>query len=150
MKKIGLMFLVMGLFASLAAIPSLVSATTIDLPETAPNSGYVALDDNDNVTATSSPVLTELVTKQGTSKRKPRAAVNMANSRWVYYTDHNNYFNGYKWAHSNYYHRTEYHSSTAAVDGKDTTTRYADARKWSQATAAGKGEPQFWYWAPYN
>lgn len=134
---------------SIVGIPSLVKATTIDLPENAPKSGYVAFNDQDEIVESSSATLKKLATNSST-KPQFKTAINMANSRWVYFSDHHNYINGYKWSHSNYYHTKEYHTSTAAVSGHDRTRREAKAKQWSFATAAGKGTAQAWYWAPYT
>ncbi|KMO48131.1 hypothetical protein ACR74Y_12760 [Lacticaseibacillus rhamnosus] len=149
MKKIWVAILGMLVVMTPISIPSLASAATIDLPASAPNYGYVALDDEGAVIDSSSPILTAL-DQQARNHVHKREAVNFAHSRWVYYSDHHNYFNGYKWSHSNYYHNAEYHTSTAAVSGHDKTTASAKAHNYSVATAAGKGKAQMWYWAPYK
>ncbi|CAM3163333.1 hypothetical protein SAMN04487792_1046 [Lactobacillus bombicola] len=117
-----------------------------------PNSGYVAFDDNNKVIESSSPVFTSQSVKKSDSPATTTYSPGYPwwpHSRWVYFADHHNYFNGYKWSHSNYYHDSERHSSTAAVGGKDTTTIYAGANKFSYALAKGYGTAQAWYWAPY-
>ena len=149
MKKIFIALASLGTMISIADTPALVGATTIDMPTSAPNSGYVVLDDNDHVIDASSLVIKDLAQKSenSTNSIQPRDVVNWRHSRWVYYTDHNNY--GYKWSHSNYYHSQTYHTSAAAVGGANFTRRGANAHSYSMATAAGRGRAQAWYWAPY-
>lgn len=151
MKKIFIALASLGTMISIAATPALVGATTIDMPTSAPNSGYVVLDDSDHVIDASSLVIKDLAQKSenSTNSIQPRDVVNWRHSRWVYYTDHNNYINGYKWSHSNYYHSQTYHTSAAAVGGANFTRRGANAHSYSMATAAGRGRAQAWYWAPY-
>ncbi|MBA1394427.1 hypothetical protein EQ500_11230 [Lactobacillus sp. XV13L] len=151
MKKLSIALASLGTMISIAATPALVGATTIDMPASAPNSGYVALDDNDHVIDSSSSIIKALAQKNENSHNtiQPRDVINWRYSRWVYYTDHHNFTNGYKWSHSNYYHSQEYHTSSAAVNGTDFTRRGANAHNYSIATAAGYGQAQAWYWAPY-
>ena len=83
-----------------------VHAASVPVPDSL-TSGEVQLDDHDHVVFASSMALVEqnepksqtLTDKQALFARLSNAnftAVNMPNSRWVYYSDHHNYFNNYK------------------------------------------------------
>lgn len=149
MKKTvsGLLF-GLGTILAMSGVGVVANADTIDLPTAAPNSGYVAFDNQGKILESSSPIFVALSQEKHQTSPLARGVSNMAHSRWVYYSDHHG-LGGYKWSHSNYYHRTEDHTSTAAVSGHDKTRRSASAHHYSYATAAGKGTAQAWYWAPY-
>lgn len=101
------------------------NAMSITLDDTAPNSGSVTLDDNDDVVSASSPILYNLAKNAesnatGTSKYQLKTAYHWRNSDWVFYSDHHNYINGYKQGHSNYLHHKVRHGSFATVGGNVT------------------------------
>lgn len=151
MKKIHTALLVVGTVISLTGIPSISQAATTDLSLKVPNSGYVAFDNN-KIIESSSSIFTYPPNKKFESGNATIFSPSYPwwpHSRWVYYSDHNNYLNGYKWSHSNYYHDCERHSSTAAVGGQDKTRVFAGAGSFSYATATSYGTAQAWYWAPY-
>lgn len=132
-----------------------VNATSLTLNVRTPSSGSVTLDNNDNVVSASSPVIYNLAKNaEDSTSNSPglqsRTAVNMANSRWVYYSDHHNYINGYKQGHSNYLHHKQRHGSYAKVGGSGDGWRYASAQKWSNSNGASKGTFVAKYDAPYN
>lgn len=153
MKKLSTLLIVAGTAVSLTGVPAISKAATVDSSPKIPNSGYVALDDNNKIVESSSPAFTSSSTKNSDSnKLTPRSPSFpwWPHSRWVYYSDHNNYLNGYKWMHSNYYHNSERHSSTAAVGNGSKKRVFAGADKFSYATAKGYGTGKAWYWAPYE
>lgn len=131
-----------------------VHAASVTVPDSL-NSGEVQLDDHDQVVFASSMALVEpnepipqnLTDKQALFARLSNAnftAVNMPNSRWVYYSDHHNYFNGYKWGHSNYFHRFARHTATAKV-GNNFKLVPALENSWAFATAKGYGTFKAYY-----
>lgn len=131
------------------------NAMSITLDDTAPNSGSVTLDDNDDVVSASSPILYNLAKNAesnatGTSKYQLKTAYHWRYSDWVVYSDHHNYINGYKQGHSNYLHHKVRHGSFATVGGSGDGWRYASAQKWSYASGAGKGTFVAKFDAPYK
>lgn len=129
---------------------SYAQAASVDVPNYLPQ-GEVQLDDHDKVVSASAEVLkkTPATTDQKWSlfdlvSNVSLAAVNLPNGRWVYYSDHHNYFNGYKWGHSNYLNRVYDHYSTAQV-GNDTKNAFAVKGSWSRATAKGYGTFRAYY-----
>ena len=129
---------------------SYAQAVSVDVPNYLPQ-GEVQLDDHDNVVSASSEVLKGTSTEVNQNRslfdivsNVSLAAVNLPNGRWVYYSDHHNYFNGYKWGHSNYLNRVFYHYSTAIV-GNDTKSDFGVKGFWSRATAKGHGTFRAYY-----
>ncbi|MHB9951932.1 hypothetical protein [Ligilactobacillus murinus] len=131
-----------------------VHAASVTVPDSL-TSGEVQLDDHDHVVFASSMALVEqnepksqtLTDKQALFARLSNAnftAVNMPNSRWVYYSDHHNYFNNYKWGHSNYFNSVVRHSATAWV-GNDHEKVVKDANYWAFAVAKGHGTFKAFY-----
>lgn len=118
----------------------LVSAATIDLDSTAPQQGSVILDDHDNLLASSSEALTNII--NGVKKDAStmvRDVVNVENGRWVYFSDHHNYFNGYKWGHSNYLNKKQTHSAYAKIGGNSGEWVRKTANNWAYNTKKGYG-----------
>lgn len=131
-----------------------VHAASVTFPDSL-TSGEVQLDDHDHVVFASSMALVEpneptpqnLTDKQALFARLSNAnftAVNMPNSRWVYYSDHHNYFNNYKWGHSNYFNSVAKHSASAWV-GNDHEKDVRDANCWATAVAKGHGTFKAFY-----
>ncbi len=131
-----------------------VHAASVTVPDSL-NSGEVQLDDHDQVVFASSMALVEpneptpqnLTDKQALFARLSNAnftAVNMPNSRWVYYSDHHNYFNNYKWGHSNYFNSVVRHSATAIV-GKSQDKVVKLKNEWALTTAKGYGTFKAYY-----
>lgn len=141
MKKTNkiLLLLALGVTSSLGSAVS-ANANTINMGEDAPTSATLELDDNDEVVNGSSEGSSNSILDivNNSVNKFARSAIHYAHSSWTYYTDHHNYFNGYKEGHSNYLHRSLLHSSTAKV-GSNKKTATAGAKKWSYATAKGKG-----------
>ena len=128
---------------------SYAQAVSVDVPNYLPQ-GEVQLDDHDKVVSASAEVLkkTPATTDQKWSlfdlvSNVSLAAVNLPNGRWVYYSDHHNYFNGYKWGHSNYLNRVYDHYATAKIFPGKTIDSFqsifASKGSWSYATAKGYG-----------
>lgn len=140
MQKSFIPFITAALIIGISSTPTFASSISSQ-------SEPITINDNHKTATSSSSILTKL---SQPLENGLGTAINFAHSRWVYYTDHNNYLNGYKWSHSNYYHQDVYHSSSAAVSNSDFTKRYANAGQYSIATAAGKGTAQAWYDAPYT
>ncbi|MDN6968246.1 hypothetical protein FCS83_06705 [Oenococcus sp. UCMA 17063] len=152
--KIAPFALGLGLIAGASMYSA--NAVTINLNDKVPSAGGVTLDDSDKAVSASSPVIYDLAKKAEKNSTsllysQSKAAINYANSRWVYYSDNHNYFTGYKRGHSNYFHRTERHGSYAAVGNKNTGIwKYVDAGKWSYSSDSGIGTFVAKYDAPYN
>lgn len=151
--KVIPLLLGLGLIGSAGAYSA--NAMSITLDDTAPTSGSVTLDDNDNVVSASSPILYNLAKTAGsratgTSKIQLESAYHWRNSDWVVYSDHHNYFNKYKQGHSNYLHHLVRHGSFATVGGHGDGWVYASAQKWSYSNGAGKGTFVAKYDAPYR
>lgn len=143
---------ILGTGALVGLTVSSVKAADLTLTDDAPNSGSVTLDNNDKVISASSDYLRDLANKKqdGDDGLSNRGAWNMANSRWVFYTEGHNYFNNYKRSHSNYLHFKEFHGSYAAVGKSRGKWAYANAGRWSIATKGGHGTAIAKYFAPYN
>lgn len=129
------------------------NAASVDITNDMPKSGSIVLNDNNSIAKASNPLFTESSKQSQNTTSTPwfaisfaRQAENIKNGRWVAYTDHNNYLNGYKWSHSNFLYYNGIHSSSAKV-GKNKTVQsgFKTANKWSYATAKGKGAAKAWY-----
>ncbi|WP_124943346.1 hypothetical protein [Weissella viridescens] len=144
MKKLLLATTVLGGMLALGTVQA--SAATIDINDSTPGVQSLYFDKDNNLAGASSKNLFERASACGSAdiakNKTPQlaGAVNYANGRWVYYTDHNNYLNGYKWGHSNYTQRKLSHSSSARVGG---TLRSASARAEQQSQAVAKAKGSF-------
>ncbi|MFR0601100.1 hypothetical protein [Lactobacillus equicursoris] len=149
--KLSALTIGIGLIASVGIYS--VNASTISLSGQAPKKGSVTLDDNDHVVSASSPIIYGLAKEAEKEASNPifgesKTAVNYAHSRWVYYSDRHG-LHHYKVGHSNFYHRTEYHTSYAKVGGNGRRSKQAGPNKWSYAAVAGHGTFRAYYNAPY-
>ncbi|WP_020090531.1 hypothetical protein [Levilactobacillus parabrevis] len=122
------------------------SASAVELTGNAPESGSVTLNSDDSVvSASSNELLAEIDGSAQKAATLLRTVVNMKSGRWVYYSDHHNYLNKYKWGHSNYYRSTSSHESKAKVGSKSSGWVSASAHHYSKATAKGKGTFKAYY-----
>lgn len=119
---------------------SQVSAASIDLGPAAPQSGALELNDQDEI-ANASDVYFGYKLNAERLGISNRTAHNYARGRWVYYSDHRNIFNGYKWVHSNTFSKKYHHGAYAAVSKTKHSGHwvYANAGKWAYCTAKGYG-----------
>ena len=121
---------------------SMVSAETIDLGTSAPNTGSVTLNSNDQIIAASSNYYglkvnsekLEIQNRSGSEHFLPTGS-------WTYFSDHHNFLNGYKWGHSNFLSKKRRHGSYAHLARKNVGGGwvYASAGHWSYSTAKGYG-----------
>ncbi|MEY8662330.1 hypothetical protein AALT52_05450 [Ligilactobacillus faecis] len=145
-------------FISVATVTCLLSlssfsvhAASVEVPNDLPQ-GEVQLDDHDNVVASSSSLLVPTASPKLEDKHDlynlvssvNLTAINLPNGRWVYYSDHHNYFNGYKWGHSNYVNWVQDHTATAKVGDSSSVVRKPSGQ-WAYATAKGYGTFQAFY-----
>ncbi|CCI82403.1 lactococcin 972 family bacteriocin [Lactobacillus hominis] len=113
-----------------------------------PNSGSVVFNGNKTISASSNLLLNPVKTPKVPFSpffTSFSQIVNVKNGRWVYYSDHHNYFNGYKWSHSRFYHATRNHHASAKVGSGPLVVRYAGPGQWAEAVAKGYGLAQAWY-----
>lgn len=147
-KEISNFSTILGMSGSLGFLSSSAHAATIDITDDMPSSGSVVVE-GQKIKEYSSPLLAPKKKVQTSAPwftvSLARDVVNMKNGRWVSYTDHNNYFNHYKWAHSNFYYTLGRHHSSAKVGNGKIQTAPGPAKGWSYATATGRGTAKTWY-----
>ncbi|QNQ81577.1 hypothetical protein [Lactobacillus sp. PV012] len=148
-KKLVVFSTLLGLTGVLSSSISSAHAATIDITDDMPSSGSVVIE-GQKIKESSSPLFVAPKKRIQTSTpwftvSLARDVVNMKNGRWVSYTDHNNYFNHYKWSHSNFYYTLGRHHSSAKVGSGKIRTAVGIERGWSYATAKGYGTAKTWY-----
>lgn len=147
-NKLLIFSTILGMSGSLGFLSSSAHAATIDITDDMPSSGSVVVE-GQKIKEYSSPLLAPKKKVQTSTPwfavSLARDVVNMKNGRWVSYTDHNNYFNHYKWAHSNFYYTLGRHRAAAQVGKGRKVFAVAGAKQWAYATAKGYGTAKTWY-----
>lgn len=137
---------VIGLSVNVLGTSNKTQAANIDITESMPKSGHVELNGS-KVVNPSSPLF---VNQTHFKSNQPwftmsLYALNIKNGRWVTYSDHHNYLNGYKWSHSRFMYYSGLHTASARVGSGRTITSTANSGQWADATAKGYGLAQAWY-----
>lgn len=145
-KKKFLLTALLGLNFGFFMLTSTSKAATIDITDDMPTSGSVIIKGDKVISASNNTLLHSLTpTKNTLPYLTSLYALNVENGRWVCYSDHHNYINGYKWSHSRFIHYTKNHHASARVGKGQLVTRYAGPGQWADAVAKGYGTAQAWY-----
>ena len=121
-------------------------AANIDITDNMPKSGHVELNGS-KIVNPSSPLFANQTFSKPVQPWFATSlyALNVKNGRWVTYSDHHNYLNGYKWSHSRFIYYSGPHTASAKVGNGRTITSRANSGQWADATAKGYGLAQAWY-----
>ncbi len=136
-------------FISAYGLSSLVYAETTPITGNMPRQGYVEMNEKGKVTNASSPILKKNNSKPSSTDllfgvSKEVFGVSRTGF-WTYYVDHVNYFNGYKWSHSNFRDTANYHYASAKVGNSKLVRVYAQPGQLACATAKGYGTAYAYY-----